>query len=356
MITQITEAVEVINPLETLVAQSGLEPTKAQYILSQFQDYFFIANEWGRRAQHLNVTSVDQVEDIQIAREGRLFLKQKRIAIEKARKEMKEQSLKEGKAIDGIANVLKGILEPIEDHLDRQEHFAEYAEARRVTELVEARRVELVGVGINPAVYNLALMTEVEFTGILDADRRRKAEQAEAIKKAEEDRVAREAEAKRVREENDRLRAEMAEKERVAREEREASEAQARKEREVIEARARAERELSQKRIEEERMERERLEAELRAKEDDARREREKVEADARAKAEADAAERRRVEEEERRAVLAPDREKLLAYAKALEGIEPPDVNTDRAREIVRMTQHSIRTEIDFLRQKAEEL
>lgn len=71
------------NQLALIIKESGLEPTKAQIMLENFQDYFQVAAEWERRAKDIVVTSADQKVDMQIARTGRLFLREKRIAIEK---------------------------------------------------------------------------------------------------------------------------------------------------------------------------------------------------------------------------------------------------------------------------------
>ena len=125
--------------LDIIVKESGLETTKANYILEQFKDYFNIAAEWEAKAKSIVVTDESQVVDMQMARTGRLFLREKRIAVEKSRKALKEQALREGKAIDGIANVLKALIEPIEKYLDDQEHFVEN---KKKAEEQEAARVE----------------------------------------------------------------------------------------------------------------------------------------------------------------------------------------------------------------------
>ena len=113
------------NQLQTIVQQSGLEKNKADFILKQFQDYFKIAAEWEDKAKTIIVTDASQKSEMEMARVGRLFLREKRIAVEKARKNLKEQALREGKAIDGIANVLKALIVPIEEYLDKQEHCHE---------------------------------------------------------------------------------------------------------------------------------------------------------------------------------------------------------------------------------------
>ena len=118
--------VEIVeNQLQVIVKDSGLEPTKAKFILDNFQNYFEVADEWTKKAKSILVTNENQTADMEMARVGRLFLREKRIAIEKVRKELKEQALREGKAIDGIANVLKALIVPIEEYLEQQEKLVE---------------------------------------------------------------------------------------------------------------------------------------------------------------------------------------------------------------------------------------
>jgi hypothetical protein len=225
------------NQLQTIVQTSGLDQTKAEYILTQFQDYFKIASEWEIKAKAIIVTNETQIADMQMARVGRLFLKDKRIAIEKARKSLKEQALREGKAIDGIANVLKALIEPIEEYLDRQERFVEI----KAAEKAERERIE-------------------------------------AEKKAEEERIAKEkAEAEeheRIRLENERLRAEAIEREKIVKEEKDILEAekraiedQARKEKESAERKAKAEKEKNDKLIAEQKAITEKAEQEAKERE-----------------------------------------------------------------------------------------
>lgn len=119
------------NQLELIVQKSGLVEAKAKILLDNFSDYFKIAAEWETKARTIEVNNEDQIADMMMARTGRLFLRQKRIAIEKTRKQLKEQSLREGKAIDGVANILKSLIVPIEEYLERQERFVEIKEAER---------------------------------------------------------------------------------------------------------------------------------------------------------------------------------------------------------------------------------
>jgi len=126
------------NKLAVIVRESGLETTKAKYVLEKFQDYFEITSEWEKKAKTIIVTNETQQAEMQMARAGRLFLMRKRTDIEKVRKELKEQALREGKAIDGISNILKALIMPIEEYLDKQERFVEIREESKQ----EALRIE----------------------------------------------------------------------------------------------------------------------------------------------------------------------------------------------------------------------
>ena len=194
------------NKLEIIVRESGLEATKANTLLEQFKDYFQIAAEWEAKAKTIIVTNETQTADMQMARVGRLFLRDKRIAIEKTRLKLKADIVREGKAIDGISNVLKALIVPIEEYLGNQEKFVE----NKIKAEVEQKRIE-------------------------------------AEKKAEEERIAKEkaeaAEQERIRKENEQLKKEAEKREHEIAAERAKAEA----DRKAIEDKARIERERQEK-------------------------------------------------------------------------------------------------------------
>lgn len=221
------------NKLVTIVQESGLEKSKADFLLKNFQNYFEIAAEWEKKAMVIKVTDKNQIAEMKMAREGRLFLKEKRLAIEKARKELKEQSLREGRAIDGIANVLKALIVPIEEYLLNQEKFVEIqAELKRQA---------------------------------IEEEERKKLEEAR-LKKEEEERKEQE----RIRKENDKLKKEAEIKEAKQKKIDEAKEkeiAKAKKIAEKAEAkRLQAEKELAKKKRKEEAEKKAKAEAEAKAK------------------------------------------------------------------------------------------
>jgi len=307
------------NQLQVIVEESGLEKTKAQYLLDNFTDYFEIASKWEKNAKTIVVTDESQKDQMELARVGRLFLREKRISLEKARKKLKEQSLREGKAIDGIANVLKAVIVPIEEYLSKQEKFVEIQEEKkrealrieaenkaeeerlekeRIQKLHEERKIILL-----PYIQwwepelssiNYGELTQSNFDNILSSLNQEKADY--------------EKEQERIRVENEKLKEEAEEKERKAKEEKERHEKQLAEERAKAEAdkqkqeqklRKEKEKAAAAKKKQDEKLKKEREEAEKKRQEAEkkAKEEQEKIKKEAEEKAEKERKEKERLEE-----------------------------------------------------------
>lgn len=284
--------------LSRVALENGLAPTSAAALIAAYRPHFDEAHPLIEEARGITVTDATQVTAIKAARRVRLALREVRVAAEKTRKALKEDSLRTGKAIDGMNAVLKLAIEPEENRLEECEKFAERAEAARQERLRVERSDQLVALGADARQYvGLGQMPDEQWKACLHGAKLAKEEREKAAE-AERIRVAAEtAERDRLRVENERLRKEQAEKD-----------AQARKEREAIEAKARAEREAAEAVARQEREAREKLEREAAAKRAD---EAKKAAAEAEAK---------------RRAELAPDADKLRALAKLVRSIEMPAV------------------------------
>lgn len=348
--TQTVEATRVESTnLVRMVEQSGLEVESASTLLAAFQPIFDQAEQLRVQANAINVTDATQVTEIKQARALRLQLKEARVKSEHVRKTLKEESLRKGKAIDGIANVIKFLIEPLEERLLQQEQFAERKEAERKAALKSSREELLRPFNVDTSFYQLGEMPEQTFAQLLDSTRLAHDARIEAARKAEAERIAKQqaekADRARIRAENDRLKKEAEAREAAAIEERRKNEkavaaaaAKARREREAIEAKAKAEREAAEASAAEERG---RLEA-VAAKERAAR---EKLEAQARA---AKQAEERRVAAEaaaRKRAELAPDKEKLVAFAASLRALAVPVVTSPAAVKLA----EEIRGEVEHV-------
>lgn len=301
------------NKLEVIVTESGLEPTKAGVILSKFKDYFDLAAEWERKSKTIVVTNENQLTDMQMARTARLFLREKRIAIENARKELKEQALREGKAIDGIANVLKALIVPIEEYLEKQEKFVE---------LRKAEKEEIIRIEVEKKMEEERISKE-----------RAEAEERERIK-SENDRLKKEAEAKELalQQERKKVEAEKLEAERQAKAEQDRLKKEAEEklsqEKRIADAKIKEEQEKS-------RIEREKIEKENQEKLSKERAERDKIEAELKSKKEEE--ERIKREEIEKVETLkkADDNIKLLKLQEDLSDIQYPEVKSDKSKEII---------------------
>jgi hypothetical protein len=340
-----TTTTEVLPPesgakLQPLVLKldEGLTPDTAQSLRAAFEGYFTAADEWRQKALGIQITRPDQFREMKLARETRLALREIRINAEKTRKALKEDSLRKGKAIDGIYNMLAFAVEPLEKHLLEQEQFIQRIEEQRKAKLKADREAELIPLGVDVTLYQLGEMDDATFGQLLETNRLAFNARQEAARKAEQERIERErkeaeeraareaaaaAERERLRAENERLAREKAEAERKAIEEsqrmaaefreRRASEEKARAEREAAEAQARAEREA-----------REKAEAELRAKQEAEEKARQEQEAAARA------------------AAAAPDREKLIALAKAIRELPVPELQSEIGKGIVNLIRDQV--------------
>lgn len=244
------------------------------------------------RARAIVVTDAGQTALMNEARELRLQLKSIRVSTEKTRKELKAESLRKVRAIDGVANIIEYLIAPLEEHLDRQENFVRRQEEAARAEALAARTAEIIRLGGLPEMYTLATMPQATYADLVQNLHDAAAERARIAAEAEARWIAQEAE-------------ERAERARILAEHRakaEAAEAEAAKLRVAV----RAERE---QREAAERAERERLERESAA--------------------------RREQAESAARAARAPDKRKLEIYAGQLAGLPMPDVTSGEAKAIL---------------------
>lgn len=336
------------NGLTKLVTESGLDKTKSQVLLENFSDYFEIASDWENKASMLIVNNIEQKAEMKMAREGRLFLKEKRIAVEKTRKALKENALREGQTIDAIAKVLTNLIIPIEKDLEEKEKFAEIQEAKRIEMLNEERSNEISPyTDYIPYGIDFGRLSDDDYNKLLSGAKLQKQAEEEAQRKAEEERIAKEKadeeERQQIRLENERLKKEAEEKER----ELEIERAKAKAEQEALKEKAKKEREEQEEQLAKERA---KAKAEKEAAEGKARLEREeserllKIERDKQAKIEAERkAEQERIERElrkkeelEKQVKNAPDKEKLILLSKQLNDFELPEVVGDKAKEVIK--------------------
>jgi hypothetical protein len=328
----------------TIIEQAGVETGTATQIRDAFVVMFSDADKWVSQAKNIRVTDVSQVREMKLARELRLTLREIRCNAENARKRLKADALAKGKAIDGIANVLKALVEPVEAYLQEQEDFAARVEAAKRDELRTARTQALAAyMDVTALAFDLAAMPAEQFDAMLSGARmKRDAEQAaelakeqalieaetKARKDAEEREAARQRELAEARQKAADAAKAQAEAERKAKADRAKAEAAAK----AAKAKADAERAEMQAKIDAERKAREAAQAEVERKA--------AAEASAKAKAKAEA---ERIEAERKaaadKAAAAPDREKLLAFADMVARLTAPTMETEKGKAAAAMIQ-----------------
>lgn len=308
--------------METALALPKAETEEQKTALQEYVGLAEWKEVWDavRRGKEIIVTDAVQVDLIAEARKVRLELKRGRTAIEAKRLDLKKDLTLRSKAIDGMANVLKEIIIPVEQHLEAQEKFAEVQEEKRLNDLKVAREAELGKYLADVSFYDLKSMSEQGFQQLLDYSRIAYENRIAAEKKAEADRTAKEeadaAERERVIAENDRLKAKNAE-----------AEAKLKKEQEAKEKAEAETKRLQDEQDRKDRAERERKEAQAKA---------DKLAAD--------------------RARRAPDKVKLETFAAALSAIPAPEAKSEEAQAIVGEAIKKLSAVVTFIKQSAAKL
>jgi hypothetical protein len=324
-----TQAKEI--KMEIVPQELGLDKPSTLSLETAFAGFFKDAEEWKGKAEIIT--------DPKDARTARLELKSLRVSAEKRRKELKADSLRMGKAIDGANNILLAIIVPIEKGLESIERAEERRIADELAKLTACRMDKLTAfIDSETPVPNVGAMTEEQFQSVLSDAKLLFDTKAEAARKAAEEAAKREAEeaAERVRiaKENEELKKQAASREKAMQKEREKAEVLRLKEAkaaEAIRAKEAAEAQAEAKKA-----------AEIRAKEIAAteaiaakeRIAREKVEAEAQALRDAQAKREADAEEARDAAEKAPDKEKLIALAASIRGLENPSLTSTKGKAI----------------------
>lgn len=357
-----------MNELIVSAKEYNIEPSRAEQIEKVFAP--MVATLKGFEARFNEITQRAEIaiceETCNDARRLRLDIAKVRINTEKVRKVEKEEYLRAGKAIDGVANILKFAVVEKEERLEKIEKHFELVEQQRKEKLAAERAEELAKYECFN-VPGLGEMANEVYANFMTGAKANFQAKKEAERKAEEERLAREKadreEREKIRLENERLKKEAAERETKIAEEKRLAEIERRKQEELL-RQERAKAEAERKAIEEKaRIQREKAEAEAKrlkaeqnaiiAKE---RAERERAEAELRAKAEAEEAEKKRKAAAEKRAKRAPDKEKLMELSKRIDALALPVVSTEEAQDILREAGEMLTKAAKLLKTKIENL
>lgn len=351
--------------LMKIIESNSVSKVDAKKISEGLAPFLDKVAEWKEAAEALVVTNEDDVEKMKEARAARLELKAIRVESNKVRKDLKQQSLNYGRAVQDAYNAIESAIKPLEEHLENQEKFAERLRQERKEQLISERMEKLSGLEeFLPMNLDFGVMTEDEFDnfikgGILLKENKEK-EEREAAEKAEEEQ--RQLDLHNSRKEfllevwgfvadEHRVDLHIHSDEEFLKIFDEAKEASVQKEKELEKAKEqeRIEREKAEKAEEENRKLQEQIEAE--------RKEMERIQAENEAKIKAEKeAEERRIEDERKakeeaakKLAKAGDKEKLTFYHTQIVLAEIPSVKSKVAKNIISDLEKVILDMEDFI-------
>lgn len=382
------------NKLQVILNEQGIEKSDVAKLVEAFGGPFEEAGAILASYKDIKVTSETDVEGMAKARELRLILKKARTTVENSRKDLKADIVKQGRAIDSVARFVKEEIEPAEQYLEEQEKFAELRKAEREAKLKAERTEKLMAYTDDISLYNLDAMNDDQFDQLLATLKAQHEAKIAEAKRIENERIAKEKadaeEQERIRQENEKLKAEAQAREEAERKEREARQAE--------EAKAEADRQAEYKRlssikvdlleyahniktVEDADNQAKRLELYADSL-DPADREHEMISAayhkskseivelkqfiierDAKAEADRKAAEEAKAkadaEEAERKALLAPDKDKLIQFADGIEIVRTtklPAVKSKQAQDIINEVELKLSQLFNYIKDEAGKL
>lgn len=202
-----------VEQLQVVISDSGLNKEDADSLLNAFAPMMKETRNLMNIARAINVTEETDKRGMKLARETRLQFREIRIAGDKLRKKLNEDSDRRKKAVQGVFHVLEYMITPLEEKLQEQEDFAERAAAVRLEALRKDRVEKLSKYEVRFAdEFALANMAEEEFQTFLNGcklgweDAQQRKAKEEQDKKDREAKEAADREALRL--ENERLKKE----------------------------------------------------------------------------------------------------------------------------------------------------
>jgi hypothetical protein len=135
------------NQLIEIVKKSDVEEATAKNIIESFKPFYDDAIAIVEDAKSIIVTSEEQKDEIEKAHGYRMKLRTIRTSADKKRKELKEDSLKYGKAVQGVYNFIEESVSGVESYLQEQEDFVTIQEEKKIS-ATRAIRTN----GINPFI------------------------------------------------------------------------------------------------------------------------------------------------------------------------------------------------------------
>lgn len=357
----------MVLPEEVAQIAENVSVEKRSEVQNVLNHVFNGVQKMREQLEMVEVKDENDTVNMKLANTIRLGVRRERLDAEKVfdakRAEVQKQMLSY-KTEDSLwlkaKQTMQILTKEIEENAKWKEETRERFEKEQRELVIQRRMVEVAKIA--PEIDRTVIedMNEDTFKIFFKGIEKEYNDRIEAERKAEEERIAKEKaeaeERERIRLENEKLKKEaeakekqLAEEKAKAEAERKALEEKARKEREEAEAKLKAEQEKARIEAEKAKAEKEKLEAELKAK-------REAEEKAQREQKERLIAEQKAKELAEKKAKNAPDKEKLIELANRLDNFDLPEIKGEEANKILSDVKNLIGKISNFIREKSYNL
>lgn len=187
------------NPqtIDAVLQATPLTLETTDQIKRNFIEFMAEAEKASKTVFAIEVTDVSQVTLMAEAKEARKILVKLRNDADKKRKELKADSIAYGRAVEAVYNKIESIILPMEEHLKKQEKFAENKLAEERAARMAIRNVVMERYkDYMPKGVDFSVLEDVDFENILNGAKaqyelaEKQKVEAERLRKEEEERLA----------------------------------------------------------------------------------------------------------------------------------------------------------------------
>lgn len=175
-----------------IVKNEGVINPQAELIINTFAPIADEAQRLIDGAKDIVVKDENDVVNMGIARERRLALQKIRVKADKERKRLKEDATKYNSAVQGVFNIIEKAISKAEDHLETQEKYAENLAKEKAAKIKAERLLELSKYVSDTSVYNLDDMAEEVFANLLAGCKTTWEKEQAELKKIEDEKIEKE--------------------------------------------------------------------------------------------------------------------------------------------------------------------
>lgn len=357
----------VVLPSEVAEIAKNVSVEKRNEVQRVLNHVFNGVAKMREQLDSVTVTDANDKVNMKLANTIRLGVRQVRLEAEKTfdvkRADVQQQMLSY-KTEDSLwlkaKQTMQILTKEIEENARWKEETKERFEAEQKELKVQQRMLKVAKVAPEMARTEFESMSDETFEMFFAGIEKAFNDKIEAEKKAETERIEKEkaeiAERERINKENERLKAEAEAKEKQLIAERAKAEAErktieeaAKKEREEHERKLKAEQEAARIAAEKAASEKAKLEAEIKAKAEAEEKERKEAEAKV-------IAEQKAKEAAEKKAKNVPDKTKLIELAAQIDGLNMPEIKSEEAQKILADVKTLISKVSVFIREKSSGL